>query len=733
MWNKFSFILLLIILVAFEESISAPLTVKISGVVVDARSGEPVISAYVRIKELKSTCYTNDFGEFEVLDVPVGQYTLMIGRIGYKSFETFIQANGGSRNVFEIVPADISSASIVVSSHPYVSPLDISKIQPDLEAKELRIATANTLAQTLLSMPGIEIRSMGPAVAAPVIRGLNPTRITVLENGNKINDLSATSADHAQTTETSGIESIEFLSGAKMLTKTSSAFGSIINIKNNRIPLIMPAEAIYEGNIFLESMNTGYNVGLRTDFPLAGLAFNAMGNFRNADNYSSASKTLDNTAFRNYTFSLGTAYIKDDFTIGASGDYYANDYGIPGGFVGAHPNGVNIELFSRNFRVFSAYHAHENLFDIITLNILHSFYKHTEFESSGLIGAQFIKNDNRINLDFATFGDSFFDNGNYGFEYNFTNRKSGGYVFTPNTDKHNFAAYILREHDFDFMSFSSSVRYEYTKLTPQERIGIDKDLLMERTFSGLSFALSTLFPITDDFKAAFTVSNSRRSPMSEELYSAGPHLAAYSYEVGNPYLGIESGIGAEFNTFYSKSFIDVKIGAFAYDYDNYITFRPSGDTNWAQFLPIYKSDGVKALLYGVDAVVKFNFTDQISLNNVASFVNATNKTDNQPLPSMPPFKFHSDLRWSNSSLTAGVRLEVASAQNRIDSFEQATDGYWIAGLYAGYSFVSLGILHDFSLNIDNIFNAEYANHLSKIRSIMPEPGRNIRLNYKFYI
>lgn len=695
MLNRFNYLLLVILIGTITDSISAPLTVKINGVVVDARSGEPVISAYVRIKELKSTCYTNDFGEFELIDVPVGQYTLMIGRIGYKSFETSIQANGGSHNIFEIVPADISSPSIVVSSHRYVSPLEFSNIQAVLEAKELRIVTANSLAQTLKTIPGIEIRSMGPAVAAPVIRGLNPTRITVLENGSKINDLSATSPDHAQATEISGLESIEFISGAKMLTKSPSAFGSIINNKNNRIPLIVPVEAIYEGNLFFESMNTGYNVGLRADFPFAGLAFNAMGNFRNADDYISANNKLDNTAFRNYSFSLGTAYIKKDFTIGASGNYYSNDYGIPGGFVGAHQNGVNIELFSRNFRIFSAYHAHKSLFDLITLNILHSFYKHTEFESSGLIGAQFIKNDNRINLDFATFGNNFLDNGNYGFEYNFTNRKSGGYVFTPNTDKHNFAAYILREQDFDFMSFSSSVRYEYTKLIPEERIGIDKDLLIERTFSGLSFALSTLFPISEDLKAAFTISNSRRSPMSEELYSAGPHLAAYSYEVGNPHLGMETGIGAEFNIFYNYSFIDVKIGTFAYNYDNYITSRPNGDTNWSQFLPIYKSEGVKALLYGVDAVVKFNFTEQISLNNVASFVNATNKTDNQPLPSMPPFKFHSDLRWSNSSLIVGVRLELAAAQNRVDLFEQATDGYWNAGLYAGYSFVSLGILARF--------------------------------------
>jgi len=32
--------------------------------------------------------------------------------------------------------------------------------------------------------------------------------------------------------------------------------------------------------------------------------------------------------------------------------------------------------------------------------------------------------------------------------------------------------------------------------------------------------------------------------------------------------------------------------------------------------------------------------------------------------------------------------------------------------------------------LNNIFNEEYYNHLSKIKSIMPEAGRNILINYK---
>lgn len=38
-----------------------------------------------------------------------------------------------------------------------------------------------------------------------------------------------------------------------------------------------------------------------------------------------------------------------------------------------------------------------------------------------------------------------------------------------------------------------------------------------------------------------------------------------------------------------------------------------------------------------------------------------------------------------------------------------------------------------SLNVDNIFNKEYRNHLSRIKSILPEAGRNLRLIYKLML
>jgi iron complex outermembrane receptor protein len=43
-----------------------------------------------------------------------------------------------------------------------------------------------------------------------------------------------------------------------------------------------------------------------------------------------------------------------------------------------------------------------------------------------------------------------------------------------------------------------------------------------------------------------------------------------------------------------------------------------------------------------------------------------------------------------------------------------------------------GILHTFVMTVENVMNREYRMHLSRVKSIMPEPGRNLKLYYRLY-
>ena len=82
--------------------------------------------------------------------------------------------------------------------------------------------------------------------------------------------------------------------------------------------------------------------------------------------------------------------------------------------------------------------------------------------------------------------------------------------------------------------------------------------------------------------------------------------------------------------------------------------------------------------------------------------------------------------------TLGLTGEWVGDQNRVDTFELPTEGHAIWGGFLQRDFVTAHTRHHVVLSFDNVLNREYRNHLSRVRSVMPEPGRNIRLNYKMY-
>ena len=100
------------------------------------------------------------------------------------------------------------------------------------------------------------------------------------------------------------------------------------------------------------------------------------------------------------------------------------------------------------------------------------------------------------------------------------------------------------------------------------------------------------------------------------------------------------------------------------------------------------------------------------------------------MPGIPPLKVNGTLEYRHPWLTVGANAEVAAQQDRVDRFEMPTAAFAVFGLYAQKELSSDQIRHSWTLTLDNMANTEYRNHLSRIRSVMPESGRNLRLNYR---
>jgi len=116
----------------------------------------------------------------------------------------------------------------------------------------------------------------------------------------------------------------------------------------------------------------------------------------------------------------------------------------------------------------------------------------------------------------------------------------------------------------------------------------------------------------------------------------------------------------------------------------------------------------------------------------ASYTIGKFKEDGKNLPQIPPLKGFVGFQYTRDNFIFSLNTEMAAAQKNVDQFEEPTAGYIILNSSAQYSINSRLAVHNFTFNIDNLLNKEYRNHLSRVKSVLPEAGRNFRLTYKLY-
>lgn len=727
------FIVILIILVSSVRAYSEDNTIIINGSITDILTNSGIESVLITVKEQNLNTLTNETGLFSIKVLKSPAYTIRINRFGYHSTEICLITGNEDKPVnLSLYPVLRESPAIIVTGRAHQTKFhDMLEKGNLLEGAELHNELGQTLAATLQNETGISIRSMGPAPARPVIRGLGGDRILISEDNIKTNDLSSTSPDHAVALDPFSAESIEIIRGPRVLMNTGTTIGGVVNIIRNDISRELPDNSEFETNLNYESVNQGRSAGVKGRMPLLGM-FLVKGDasYRKAGDIYTPFGTLSNTGLESTNYDIATSYSDNNIAAGIYSREFISDYGIPGGFVGAHPNGVNIEMLKRVFGSKAIFDPEIKLINDIELNYSRTYYKHTEYEASGLIGAEFVFRDHMADLMIDHGRISIFEEGKIGLDYSYRDTKYGGYVFTPQSRSYDFAAYIYEEIHLSNLLLQSGIRYSRKVHSPEIEKESNIGLIRQREFDLFSASVSGISEFTDNIYGGLNVSLSSRAPTLEELYSEGPHLAAYSYETGNPDLEKEYGFGNEIFAYYKSDRLYTMLTAYLYEMPYYIIPRNTGDTNYAQQLPIYATSGESARIYGFEGQMTYNFTDNLSLNSNISYTNGELTEYKSPLPMIPPLKGIIELKYGHGIVDATLRSEWASSQTRLDKFEEMTKGYIVFAFNLNFRFETGDYIHMINLRGDNLFNAEYQNHLSRIKSIVPEPGINLRIGYR---
>ena len=716
----------------------------VSGRVQSSETKEPLQSVNIVIPNLELGSTTDINGQFTINDIPLDNIELEISILGYRDTTIFIQIDNSLVNLGNIFldPEVLHFEEINVEIHSDLDPTSsLSSIS--MSGKEMQENMQGSIAKTLQNELGVAIQSMGQATTRPILRGYSGDRFLITENGFEIGDLSHTSVDHALSMDLGGVEEIEIIRGPRALLFGSNTISGVVNVDKNSMPEV---KFDHFHSYFTSAYNSG-NKGLFNNIsfiaPMNKNDFRFSFQNRKAGNEMTPIGELKNTSLNNTEWFFGLRRFNDGRRGTVSIENVKMNYGIPGSPEG-HISGVDLKMNKTTQKL--NYHQDIDFKGFETFDIDQKFtrYSHSEFESNKTFAAVKLAQDiffiqSKLTGLKREFGASV--------QYRLF--KAGGFYWTPNTSELNFSLFGFKEKDLSGLTGQVSFRGEYSAIDPKVNKGekfsnIDGNSVTNKNFGFLSISAG-LIKSWENVQLSSTIMRTGRTPGIEDLFSDGPHLGSYSYEIGNPDLDFEETFGLENSLQYKKDKFFLSLNGFFNKSPNFHQYIKMGNgyvpgSDWIEWgsgstgwLYKYQMRGVQTEISGGEFQMGYEGRI-VDITSDFSFVKGKNISDNDNIAFMPPDKIGLLVSTkSNNDLTGSIRVSKVLEQKMISEFETVTPGYLLIDFFGSYTFSISQGNHRLVFQINNVLNETYYNHLSKVKTIMPEAGRNISLQYRILL
>ncbi|NNU15848.1 TonB-dependent receptor [Parvularcula sp. ZS-1/3] len=681
-----------------------------------------------------------------------------------------------------------------------------------LDGDELRRQARESLGETLRREPGVSTTFFGPGASRPIIRGLGGDRVRTLTNGIGTIDAAAASPDHATPIEPALAETIEVVRGTGLLRYGSSAAGGVVNVLDGRIPQEVPeggVDAAVSAGYSTVDEGTFVSGAVQAAIAKLGnhdLVISLQGSRRDADDYEipgfaeseafmeaeeeeehdegdehgdehgdeEAEGILENSFLETSTYAAGLSLVGDRSFLGFSVQQVSSEYGIPAGHGHGHgeeeeehgdehgeeeEGGVTLDLEQTRYDIngrleFGGFIQAANLF------AGYADYEHTEFEPDGEAGTVFSNEGYEIRIEAvqATIGGW---SGASGIQLRSRDFSAvGEEAFVPETETEQFGIFTFQEVENGPLLLEAALRYEHNE---QSRAPADEFLVIagepaiveaipvieERTFDTFSGSAGARFQLSETVSVNAQLFRTERAPVTEELFSGGPHLATQSFDIGNQDLDIEEAVGLEFGLRFAGENASVRANIFRTDYDGFIYQRNTGLGGGAilafegeddpeeleEFgeLTVLQFDQADAIFTGfeIEASANLGTTGPISWSGdiVADYVEAkldeADASGNAQLPQIPPFGVIAGIEADMAQLSLRAEVEHNAEADEVSRFELPTEAFTMTNLYADYQLTERVTLSVAGLNLTD---EEARLHTSFLKDQVPLPGRNFRFS-----
>jgi len=701
------------------------------GEVIESETGDPIPGAAIIVEEIEHGTAADSNGRFELDNLPVGNYTLTIQAVGFSTVNRTINHPEDGFITIELQQDIFQSEDVIVTSSPLGRSIRYQPAQA-LNKEALQQKAAPSLGEILDGNPGVSTRSFGSAPARPVIRGLDGNRVLVLQNGERMGDLSGTAVDHAVSLDPLSMDRVEVIRGPASLLYGSSAIGGVVNMFSNDMPRDWdrgPSGSLATHAATVNDMGAGL---ARVQFGSEQFAATGRMIYRNGGDLRTPEGRLPDTSINNLNYGTGMGFRSGNFETGLSLSGMDYTYGLPEAIDDPSEN-VEIRMKRNNLQSVSTIEM-DRFFELAELRIQYSDYGHDEIESE-INPDGSVDEDLEISFDQQTVSSSLLlrhrpvgrFEGAMGLSMNYSQLAVGGEeALTPDADSYFIAGYLYEEIRLNSVfNIKTGARLEFKEtFVNTNELFTDADEFEDRSDLIFAGAVGMNYTPNRNWEAGFQIARAFRTPSIEELYSNAPHLAAGSYDIGDPTLDNEISIGSDLFLNYRSNRVHSELSIYMNRINNFVNFSPTGEIHEPSGLPVFEYGSTDALFYGFELQTDIAITEQLQAGVGFDYVRGRERMGEQnDLPFIPPFRTHLSMMYDTNDWWVGPRLRIANTQDRVAPNEDSTDGYLLVGMDAGYRF---GHGVSFTLRVDNLLNESYRDHLSRVEDRNnPMPARNI--------
>jgi iron complex outermembrane receptor protein len=606
---------------------------------------------------------------------------------------------------------------------------------------EIKEKGAQTLSEALATLPGVSQITTG-AISKPVIRGLYGDRIQINVAGLKLED-QQWEDEHGLGLSDVGVERIELIKGPASLMFGSGAMGGVVNIVEENLP----EPGTTKQNLNFKLFSNTYGAGIDYGFKRSGKnTFQLRTGIESHADYSDgAGSRVPNTRFALYNLDLGYIVQREHFKSENRILSSFNEFGFIADSADLHEDSEEPRL-SREFEeahhtvlflLFSSVNS-INLNETTELSVTIGFQNNfrQEQERSDEVDLSLLLNTLSLNTSVRK---------QLSHRWTLTNGITG--MFQTNTNyasriivpdaiiaEGSVYSYVNRRQQSGKLnaSFEAGLRYDHRQIITHQTGPLNSPtsqlLSFNHGFDNVNGSLGESLNFKN-LLLKFDLSSGFRTGNLAELSANGLHEGTPNWYIGNPDMKIEQCLNIDISSSWKYKWLTLRGSVFRNRFNNYIYLRPTNEELFG--FNIYRYEQTNAILRGFEAGASIEKNECFNFSIDYSYLDAK-RDDGSYLPFSPANRFLFDSKYflslkttkcQNAFLSFGVNY--TQKQDRTDTYEFNTPGYWLLNAGAGVSFRSVRLL----LTCRNLTNQIYHDHLSRLKYFgLNDMGRNIVLN-----